>query len=228
VGVFWFFLFFFFHLRLLARTRTLTHHPKPPSIIAGVWCHLSVNASSFGSAAASTSPALSAYQGGANEAGFHFHDTQPSALKFHPSRDFTSVGREFVAARFLDVASVRDAPPPTQNSMIKTCKTGKRAVVWVANWTSASPFPGPPTAATVLAHTKALAARLDDAGEKYCSRHAWLLSYTPDSETIGRKHFEVSLDAHCRSAEEDCGDGGGEEGVEVVPRPALVLDVGAE
>jgi hypothetical protein len=203
----------------------------------GVWAYLDVNASYFGSAAAATTPALNAYTGGANEAGFKFHDTAPSALRFAPTRDFASVGREFTAARFLDVASPRDAPPPTQNAMIRTCKTGDRdAAVWVAGWTSASPLPGPPTGATVLGHVKALAARLDGAGEEHCARSAWLLSYTPDG-AVGRKYFEVTLDAgRCRS--EDCAGGGGEqveeveeeevEEEEVVPRPALVVAVDAQ
>jgi hypothetical protein len=212
----------------LAR-RGIEHRSYAP----GVWAYIHVNASSFGSAAASTSPALNAYTGGANEAGFHFHDTAPSALKFHPSRDFAAVGRAFVAARFLDVASTRDAPPPTQNAMIRTCKTGKAGkdnAVFVANWTSASPLPGPPTASTVLAHTKALAAHLDEAGERYCARSAWLLSYAPDTAGVtGRHLFEVTLaSGRCRRSEEEEEGCGQEDEVEAVPRPALVVGVGAE
>lgn len=216
--------------RVHVRGRLAERGIEKREYMPGVWAYLRVNASTFGTAAASTAPALNAYAGGANEAGFHFHDTEPAALKFHPTEDFDSFGRAFTAARFLDVASTKDAPPPTQNSMIKTCKTG-RSTVWVANFTSATPFPGPPTGATVLAHAKALAARLDEAGERYCSRSAWLLSYSPDSQATGRKLFEVSLDAgRCRSgADDDCSEKEEDEkDVGAVPRPALVVDVGAE
>ena len=170
----------------------------------GVFAYLPVNASSFGSAAASTGPALSSYVGGANEAGLHFHATAPTLLRFEPSKDFTTYGREFVASVFLDVAQAGDAPAPTSNAAIRACKT-RTTHAFIANWTSASPLPGPPTGATVVGHLKRLAGHLDRAGETYCARAAWLLSYSPDSLVGGRKYFEVSLDAgRCRE------EGGGE------------------
>ena len=183
----------------------------------GVFAYLHLNASTFGSAAASTTPALDAYTGGQNEAGFHFHDTAPHLLRFAPSRDFAMYGRSFVASRFLDVAEVSDAPAPTSNSDIKACKT-RSTHSFIANWTSASPLPGPPAGATVMGHLKRLASHLDRAGERYCARHAWLASYSPDSMIAGRKFFEVSVDAgRCRSEDEDgvCGEGANEVEEEV-------------
>lgn len=189
----------------------------------GVYASLKVNASSFGSAAASTYGPLSSYQNGANERGFQFHDTAPSLLRFNPTKDLTSCGRAFVASRFLDVREAADAPPPTSNAeVIKICKA-KKADVWVANFTSASPFPGPPTAATALGHLRRLASELEAAGEHFCARSAWLLSYSPDSMATGRKYFEVSVDAGKCGEEEE----GGEEGVcpqgEVGEAPSLHL-----
>jgi len=171
-----------------------------------VFAYLPVNASSFGSAAISTALALNSYTGGANEKGLHFHDTAPTFLRFAPTKDFAAVGRDFVASRFLDVAEAGDAPAPTTNAdTLKVCKANK-AEVYVANWTSASPFPGPPTAATVLGHLKRLAGALEDAGERFCGRTAWLMSYSPDAMATGRKYFEVSVDAgRCGSDGEDRG-----------------------
>jgi len=186
------------------------------SYAPSVFAFIRVNASTFGTASASTGPALDAYTGGANEAGFKFHDTAPRLLRFSPSRDLATFGRAFIASRFLDVAEVADAPAPTANAGIRACKarSGADAAFFVANWTSVSPLPGPPTGSTVLGHLARLASYLDRAGERYCARHAWLASYSPDTLVGGRKYYEVSLSAgRCREEGEE-GKGaecGGEE-----------------
>ena len=172
-----------------------------------VFAFLPVNASSFGSAAVSTSPALASYTGGDNEKGMRFHETAPTYLRFAPSAELRAVGRAYVASRFLDVAEAADAPPPTSNADIRVCKA-RPTEVYVTNWTSASPLPGPPTAATVLAHLHRLASHLKAEDARFCARDAWLMSYSPDSMVTGRKYFEVSVDAgRCRSEAEEKKEG---------------------